>query len=448
MMHKVPGTALTVGDLTRFPGLELQVIAGAGGLDRVLTWAHVCELEDPTPWLLGGELILSTGIALPRAAARQRAYLRRLDAAGVAGLALSDGLSVPPLTPAFRETAEELGFPVIEVPLPVPFISVVRAVAAAVHRDTSAQMTAQMQVFGTLRDVAFHEVTPQQLFDRLQKALGYELYLSTESGAPLLPDVAAPPPELKTLIPASPRRAPAVQGGFALPVPSPSGYAGYLLAIPKDSEHAPNLAALQSVSIVAAFLLSVRRQLEEVSRRQGAEILAELLGGNLDFDAVERRVLALGFDTRARYRLWALGRTEEVPEDAVADSLRSHDVEHLMLSQQAQHLLLCPDVRQVDAALRQIPRVQAGASRPFRLSPRLAVFRAEAVWALERAVETREPVHYFDGEPTDSWLTHDRATLADLVRGCLGPVIDYDRAHRSELLHTVIASEAATRSRA
>ena len=115
---------IRVEDLLRSPALQLRLIAGESGTSRRVAWAHVSELEDPTPWLFGAEMIMTTGIALPASARRQRAYLERLDDAGVACLALSEQLSVPPLTEAFLAAADERGFPVVEVPL-----------AGAVHGD-------------------------------------------------------------------------------------------------------------------------------------------------------------------------------------------------------------------------------------------------------------------------------------------------------------------------
>src|SRR5215831_7116726 len=103
---------IRVEDLLRSPALQLRLVAGASGTSRRVAWAHVSELEDPTPWLFGSEMIMTTGIALDRRAARQRAYLERLDDAGVACLALSEGLFVPPLTDAFLSAADERGFAV------------------------------------------------------------------------------------------------------------------------------------------------------------------------------------------------------------------------------------------------------------------------------------------------------------------------------------------------
>ena len=41
---------------------------------RPIRWVHISELEDPTPWLSGGELLLTTGIQLDTAA-RQRRFV-------------------------------------------------------------------------------------------------------------------------------------------------------------------------------------------------------------------------------------------------------------------------------------------------------------------------------------------------------------------------------------
>ena len=55
-------TMLTVRELLR--DLDVHVRAGAESLDAPVRWVHISELEDPTPWLSGGELLLTTGLQL------------------------------------------------------------------------------------------------------------------------------------------------------------------------------------------------------------------------------------------------------------------------------------------------------------------------------------------------------------------------------------------------
>src|SRR3954464_3399069 len=111
---------LPLRDLLR--ELELDLVAGEGGLDHAVRWVHSSELEDPTPWLNGGELLLTTGLQLGDAA-QQRAYVLRLVEHGLAGLGFGAGFGHEHVPEALREAAEEHEFPLFEVPYELPFIA-------------------------------------------------------------------------------------------------------------------------------------------------------------------------------------------------------------------------------------------------------------------------------------------------------------------------------------
>ncbi|MGH2556070.1 MAG: PucR family transcriptional regulator ligand-binding domain-containing protein, partial [Actinomycetota bacterium] len=84
---------LTIGDLLRAAAVDIRPVAGTDGLSNTIRWVHVSELEDPTPWLKGGELLLTTGMGVGKTPARQRAYLDRLRKADLAGLGFGTGFS-------------------------------------------------------------------------------------------------------------------------------------------------------------------------------------------------------------------------------------------------------------------------------------------------------------------------------------------------------------------
>ena len=52
---------LTVADILETEALRLTLRGGLAGVERPVRWVHISELEDPTPWLRGGELLLTTG---------------------------------------------------------------------------------------------------------------------------------------------------------------------------------------------------------------------------------------------------------------------------------------------------------------------------------------------------------------------------------------------------
>jgi purine catabolism regulator len=119
---------IRIGDILRLPGLALKLVGGEGGRDRTVRWVHVSELEDPTPWLKGGELLLTTGMGLGKSPVRQRAYVDRLADARLSGLGFGVGFTYTKVPKAVRDAADRLRFPVFEVPYPVPFIAITEAV--------------------------------------------------------------------------------------------------------------------------------------------------------------------------------------------------------------------------------------------------------------------------------------------------------------------------------
>ena len=432
------GSPLTIEDLLRSPALQMRLLGGAGGVGRRVAWAHVSELEDPTPWLLGSELIMTTGMAVPRGASRQRAYLERLDDAGVAGLALSARLHVPPLDSDFYQAAEERGFPILEVPLPVPFIAIAQAVAAAVQADIGDSLSAQLQVFGALRWLTTEGLSNAEIFDRLEALSGFTLYLCTAEGGALLAGVAPPPSELAGLIPRTPDGPPTIPGGYALSVSVPAGPAGFLIALRRPGVMSAGLAVVQHIVTVSALQLTIVRHELEMVRREGAETLAELVGGVFDGSAARRRLARMGFDTARPFLLAVLRGLPTTSDDAaLVGRLGGAGIPHLVLRQQQQILVLLPDDPDAERLLASLPGVSVGASRPFAAGTALDIPRREALWAVSRAEEGGGGLVRYGGDAAGRWLVDDAAALRALSADVLGAAQAYDRTHRSALVTTV-----------
>src|SRR5215469_14366758 len=68
-----------------------RVLTGADRLDAPVRWVHVIELAQAAHLLRGGELVLSTGIALPADSAGLQRYVSELAAVGVSALAVELG---------------------------------------------------------------------------------------------------------------------------------------------------------------------------------------------------------------------------------------------------------------------------------------------------------------------------------------------------------------------
>jgi purine catabolism regulator len=141
----------TLAALVDRPDLALRVRAGGEHLDRPVQWVHTSELADPTAFLEGGELLLTTGLWVRSGAA---AYIGRLHEAGVAGLGFGTGLTHAAVPSAVIKAADAVGLPVIEVPRQVPFIAISKAVAKAVAAEEYAAVTRTYQAQRALTSAA------------------------------------------------------------------------------------------------------------------------------------------------------------------------------------------------------------------------------------------------------------------------------------------------------
>src|SRR5918997_3128967 len=104
---------LTVREL--LSDLDIEVLAGDAATDAPVRWVHISELPDPTQWLSGGELLLTTGLQLGDARA-QRAYVDRLADHGLAGLGFGLGFAHDAVPPTVVEAAAARDFPLFSVP--------------------------------------------------------------------------------------------------------------------------------------------------------------------------------------------------------------------------------------------------------------------------------------------------------------------------------------------
>ena len=125
-------------NLLDLPELRLTVLAGEDQLDRPIRWVVTTDMPDPSRYLAGDELVL-TGLVWRRQPADSERFVAAVATAGISGLAAGDAAlgSVPDdLVDACRQHR----VPLFEVPIDVAFATVTEAVV----RRLSAQRAGDM----------------------------------------------------------------------------------------------------------------------------------------------------------------------------------------------------------------------------------------------------------------------------------------------------------------
>jgi purine catabolism regulator len=144
---------------------------------------HTSELDDPAPFLEGGELLLTTGIKLGTDPDELRGYVHRLADAGVAGIGFGVGLSHTEVPAPMIEAAAERGLPLLRVPQPTPFIAISKAVTGALAAEQYQAVTTSFEAQEELTRAALGKEGTAAVVRTLARRLGGWAALYDASGA-------------------------------------------------------------------------------------------------------------------------------------------------------------------------------------------------------------------------------------------------------------------------
>jgi len=157
----------TVGDLL---GLDVirrgspQVVAGSAGLGARVRWVHVLELADAAHLLQGGELVLTTGVALPPEPSLLARYAADLAGAGVSALAVELGRRyVGSLPSALIRAAADSGLTLIAFKREVPFVEITEAVHARIIDAQLEELRASERLHEAFTELSVAGASPDEI---------------------------------------------------------------------------------------------------------------------------------------------------------------------------------------------------------------------------------------------------------------------------------------------
>jgi len=383
-------------------GTGVRVVAGAAGLDRAVRWVHISELTDPTPFLSGGELLLTTGMGIDGDGS---AYVEGLAEHGLAGLGVGGLDDVPA---AMAETAERRGFPLFEVPYETPFIALTEKAFTAIVNEQAAMLQRAISAHERLERIVLSERGLDGIAAALAGLVDGAAAVFDARGDVLARrnldqaavDAAATEVRRRTAV--SPARGFQTAGrAIVLPVPRTGGdevgtAQAWLLAARSDGAltELDRLVVHHAVTVVALELL--RRRVEsDTERRLAGDVLASLLSGELEGAELRRRLQPFGLDDKVSALVLAPPRhLKHQAEAALAAAARAEAGGGLAAGSGTLSCALLPvagteeDLFALAERVREAVSAEVGAELPAgagRAVPAGEVRRGfhEARWALE-----------------------------------------------------------------
>lgn len=466
----------TVQEVLALPELALRPLhlADAGAAVR---WVATSELADPTPFLEGGEVLLTTGLDTAGWGAEWDGYVDRLAAAGVVAVGLAVELTHRRAPDELLAACRRHRMNLLEVPRATTFVAISRTVARLLEEAERTEAQTTLAVQRRLTEAAMRADDVPAVLDALAGSGGACCLVRPDGGIEqgpvgdrtglLAPETVAA--EVRRIRPGGLRAAArtGTPGGTLLVHPlglrqRPSSY----LAVSFPGR--PTTSQQASVATAVALLsISVEQQLDrrEADRRVRARAVQTLVSDDPATATVLLSARALGGRARLPERLVVLRAGG--PEDAVADALAAVEDEHPLSGRLGDELVVVvrPDGGAAVAAALVAHGLRVGLGEPAASSAASGSFRTAGhalavATAANPLVSWADTVHHgvlavLDPDRATAFARtflqplHDRPELLDTLRSFLRHhgsrlrVAQELAVHRNTVRHRVAQIEAA-----
>jgi PucR family transcriptional regulator, purine catabolism regulatory protein len=334
-----------------------RIVAGGGGAEREVTWAHVVDLPDPLPWVRSGFLVLTTGYSWPSGDDEQRRLIAGLAEREVAGVVLAVPGYIERFGGAAREQADRSRLPLIEIPFEVPFAQITEELHRAVMFEPYRIIERSEQIHRALSQLAARDATLDDLAQELSRLISRSVTFEAPDGTLLaaasfgeeLDDVRRRTLELgrsaleyigeldraamnrRIRAAEKPLHVAAIPDvGMSARVVCPIRVGSELAGIVWIIEGREPLSELdhraaEQAALVAAIHIAHQRELTLTEARLGyASFLSLLEGDPSNVPVADERVRLLGFNPGERYRVGIVAIDQPLPLDR--DGLERRDV--------------------------------------------------------------------------------------------------------------------------
>ncbi|WP_427116754.1 PucR family transcriptional regulator [Pseudarthrobacter scleromae] len=461
--------------LLRSRTLKLRLVVpdlGSPRLEEPISWVHSSDLEDPTPFLDRGQLLLTDGTQFPvEPAAAATApgitghpspevqnhggyedYVRRLVDHGIAGLGFATQVIHGTLPPGLEEACRSQGLPLVEVPDRTPFIAIIRMVADYLAREEHARAEWSLQAQRALSRAALRPDGLTSILGELERQLHSWVALYDAAGnyvrmprnRPVPSEIAGEAAEkVRAALELGTRSASHLDIGGQSVTLQTLGRKGSLRGAlvlgaiePLDPARAD---IVNSVIGLASLALEQARTLDTARRHLRAGVFEQLLAGSTD---VATRTARQVWGQLPREPLLVTASRQESPAPNLLEALELLADDHrgaVFYALRDEMLVILAGQVHQGRILELLERhgAVAGVSSETTMKDLPDAF-VEATRAARRAQELRRAVVTFSELSEGGMLGLLRAEEAGPVaRGLLQPLLAHDAAEHTQLLDTV-----------
>ncbi|NED93960.1 PucR family transcriptional regulator [Phytoactinopolyspora alkaliphila] len=179
--HAMPG--LTVGEAMEMTTLAgARLLAGAGGLDRIVRRANIMEVPDILPWVKPHELLLTTGYPLRNTPQGLPGLVTDLNARGLAAMGVKLHRYLDSLPEQMIAEADRLDLPLLLLPDAIGFDDILNQVLTGVLHIQASELERSWEIHHALLSVVLEGGGLNELAVKTSAVLGAPVFVTTADG--------------------------------------------------------------------------------------------------------------------------------------------------------------------------------------------------------------------------------------------------------------------------
>lgn len=160
-----------VSDLLHLPVFkEIQVIAGVSGLDRKVEHVTVMEVPDIKQWLKGNDFLITSFYSVRKDEVEQCNLIRNL-ADTCCCVAVKTGKYINSIPESVRNTADECGLPLLEIPFHLTYIDLIINVMNLIFEEEGTSAILEKYV----KDILYENYSDEILMVERGRLFGFEV---------------------------------------------------------------------------------------------------------------------------------------------------------------------------------------------------------------------------------------------------------------------------------
>ncbi|WP_020620493.1 PucR family transcriptional regulator [Paenibacillus daejeonensis] len=168
--------------LSIYPLSKAKLVAGAGGVNRLIQSVNTMDAPDVIDWISSGELLLTTAFAIKDTPDAFLRLLKKLDERGAAGIGIKLGRYWSEIPQIVLEEADRLNFPVLDLPFEFAFSDQMNALFQAEFVKSTQQLHNDLEKQKQLVRLALQKEEFANLFPKIGDILAHSIVVVSARG--------------------------------------------------------------------------------------------------------------------------------------------------------------------------------------------------------------------------------------------------------------------------